>query len=407
MNRYLIFTAWLGLLLGSHSAARAQTKAAPPGTAPAAAPPRYKVGTLATDPAQYILDAQSMMAATRNAAAMASAARLKELWGTNRLTSSQQARIVALSQVMLAQHFRPRPHFESLFGAIVGGATAAKLSDAQMDQYLDVLGQTLQKEAPQETEKFITSTNRFFNGGYLYRTGFNSLRAVGGTVSFAYSPIAAPVSNLDFNAAPTPKEEPLPAAPKPVAKKPAAAKPAAKPAPKPAPKKKASSSGWDTADLWSSPSGGGWGDADDGWGAPVKKKAPAKKPVAKAAPATKATPAATKTPSVSEVAAKAAAFETPTASFTPSATPYEEYQAPPARGAVLVIKDADLFMASAGDSVFIKKVSGTAVPNSSRFIGTGGQFTWSINSNLVTADLAGFDFDLSKPEFTAQPVTLT
>ncbi|MBF9142405.1 hypothetical protein [Hymenobacter properus] len=408
MNRYLIFTAWLGLVLGSYSAAWAQTKAAPPGTTPAAAPPRYKIGTLATDPAQYILDAQSMMAATRNAAAMASAARLKELWGTNRLTSSQQARIVALSQVMLAQHFRPRPHFESLFGAIVGGATTAKLSDAQMDQYLDVLSQTLQKEAPQETEKFITSTNRFFNGGYLYHTGFNSLRAVGGTVSFAYSPIAAPVSNLDFGSvAPAPKEEPLPAAPKPAAKKPVAAKPVAKPAAKPAPKKKASSSGWDTADLWSSPSGGGWGDVDDGWGAPVKKKAPAKKPVAKAAPATKASPAATKTPSASEVAAKAADFETPTASFTPSATPYEEYQAPPARGPVLVIKDADLFVASAGDSVFIKKVSGTAVPNSNRFIGTGGQFTWSINSNLATAELAGFDFDMSKPEFTAQPVTLT
>ncbi|MDO7848292.1 hypothetical protein Q5H92_18135 [Hymenobacter sp. M29] len=406
MNRYLIITtAWLGLLLGSYSAAQAQTKAAPPGTAPAAAAPRYKVGTLATDPAQYIADVQSMMASTRNAAAMATAARLKELWGSNRLTSSQQARIVALSQVMLAQHFRPRPHFETLFGAIIGGATKAKLSDAQMDQYLDVLGQTLQKEAPQETEKFMVTTNRFLNGGYLYRTGFNSLRAVGGTVSFAYSPIAAPVSNLDFNAAPAPKEEPLPAAPKPVAKKPVA-KAAPKPAAKPAPKKKASSSGWDTADIWSSPSGGGWGDADDGWGAPVKKKAPAKKPVAKAAPA-KASPAATKTPSAAEIAAKAAEFETPTASFTPSAAPYEEYQAPPARGAVLVIKDADLFMASAGDSVFIKKVSGTAVPNSNRFIGSGGQFVWSIKSNLVTADLAGFDFDMSKPEFTAQPVTLT
>ncbi|MBD2724521.1 hypothetical protein [Hymenobacter armeniacus] len=406
MKPYLLLTAWLGLALGSYSAAQAQTKAAAPGTPPAAAP-RYQVGKLATDPLQYIADVQSMMASTKNAAAMATAARLKELWGSNRLTSSQQARIVALSQTMLAKHFRPRPHFESLFGAIVGGATKAKLSDAQMDQYLDVLGQTLDKEAPTETEKFITATNRFFNGGYLYKTGYNTLRAVGGTVSFAYSPINAPVSNLDFGApAPVVKEEPLPAAPKPAAKKPAA-KPVAKAAPKPAPKKKASSSGWDTADLWSSPSGGGWGDADDGWGAPVKKKAPAKKPVAKAAPAAKASPAATKTPSATEVAAKAADFETPTTGFTPSATPYEEYLAPPARGAVLVIKDADLFMASAGDSVFLKKVSGTAVPNSNRFIATGGQFVWSIKTNLVTADLAGFDFDMTKPEFTAQPVTLT
>ncbi|MBF9221790.1 hypothetical protein [Hymenobacter ruricola] len=405
MKPYIILTAWLSLMLGSHSAAQAQTKAATPSTAPPAAP-RYRVGTLATDPLQYIADVQSMMAATKNAGAMATAARLKELWGTNRLTSSQQARIVALSQVMLTQHFRPRPHFESLFGAILGGVNTAKLSDAQMDQFLEVLSQTLAKEQPTETEKFINTTNRFLNGGYLYKTGYNTLRAVGGTVSFAYSPIAAPVSNLDFGtAAPAPKEEPLPAAPKPAAKK-AAPKPVAKAAPKPAPKKKASSSGWDTADLWSSPSGGGWGDADDGWGAPVKKKAPAKKPVAKATPAAaKASPAAK--PTAAELAAKAADFETPTASFTPSALPYEEYLAPPARGAVLVIKDADLFMASAGDSVFLKKVSGTAVPNTNRFIATGGQFTWSIKTNLVTADLAGFDFDMAKPEFTAQPVTLT
>ncbi|GAB3581458.1 hypothetical protein [Hymenobacter daeguensis] len=406
----VLFTAWLGLLLSPLPAAQAQTRpTGTPAAAPgAAAPPRYQPGKLSTDPAQYMTDVQAMMASTNNANAKAVAARLKELWGSNRLTSSQQARIVALSQTMLAKKFKPRPHFELLFGSIVSGATVAKLSDAQMDQFLDVLGQTLDKEAPQETEKFIVSTNRFLNGGYLYRSGYNSLRAAGGTVSFAYSPIAAPAGNFDFGApAPAPKEEPLPAAPKPVAKKPVAAKPAAaKPAPKPAPKKKASSSGWDTADLWSSPSGGGWGD-DDGWGAPVKKKAPAKKPAATAAktPA-KATPGAAAPATAAEPVAKSSDFDAPAASFTPAAT-YDDYLAPPARGAVIVVKDADLFMSTAGDSVVLKKVSGTVVPNTSRFIATGGQLAWTVKNNPVTADLAGFDFDFTKPEFTAQPVTLT
>ena len=165
--------------------------------------------------------------------------------------------------------------------------------------------------------------------------------------------------------------------------------------------KKARSSGWDSADLWSSPSGGGWGDTDDGWGTPVKKKAPAKKSVAKAAPA-KAAPAKAATPVV-----KSSDFDSPTSSFTPSALPYDDYQAPPARGAVIVLKDADLFLAASGDSVFLRKVSGSAVPNSTRFIATSGQFVWSLKTNLVTADIAGFDFDMTKAEFTAQPVTLT
>ncbi|OGX82640.1 hypothetical protein BEN47_04510 [Hymenobacter lapidarius] len=396
--------------LGGYSVAQAQTKApapkaAVPVGAPAAAPP-YRVGTLSKEPAQYMLDVQSMMAATNNAAARATAARLKELWGTNRLTSSQQARIVALSQTMLAKKFRPRPHFESLFGAIIGGATTAKLSDQQMDQYLDVFGQTLEKEAPKETEKFLFSTNRFLNGGYLFRSGYSSLRAVGGTVSFAYSPIAAPVSNLEFGvSAPAPKDEPLPAA-KPAAKKPVvAAKAPVKAAPKPAPKKKASSSGWDTADMWSSPSGGGWGD-DDGWGAPVKKKAPAKKPLATTKAPTKAAPAAAKAAPAAPVATSTD-FDDPLPSFTPSALPYEDYLAPPARGAVLVVKDADIYMGTKGDSVVLKKVSGTAVPNSGRFIATGGQLAWTVKSNPVTADLGGFDFAMNKPELTAQPVTLT
>lgn len=404
----VVVTACWGLLLSALPAAQAQTKpaaATPPGTA---APPRYQPGKLSTDPAQYMVDVQAMMASTNNANAKAVAARLKDLWGTNRLTSSQQARIVALSQAMLAKKFRPRPHFELLFNSLVNGANTAKLSDQQMDQYLDVLGQTLDKEAPQETEKFLVSTNRFLMGGYLYRSGYNALRAAGGTISFAYSPIAAPAGSYDFGTpTPAPKEEPLPVAPKPVAKKPvAAAKPAAKPAPKQAPKKKASS-GWDTADMWSSPTASGWGD-DDGWGAPVKKKAPAKKPAATAAktPA-KTTPAAGATPAkAAEPVAKSSDFDAPSASFTPAAQ-YDEYLAPPARGAVIVVKDADLFMSTAGDSIVLKKVSGTMVPNSSRFIATGGQLAWTVKNNPVTADLAGFDFDFTKPEFTAQPVTLT
>ena len=398
MKQLGILTTWLVLVLGGYAPARAQTKT-PAQPVTAAALPRYQAGKLSTDPAQYIADVQSMMASTNNAGARVVAARLKELWASNRLTASQQARIVALSQTMLAKKFRPRPHFEALFGTIVNGATRAKLSDQQMDQFLDVLSQTLEKEAPQETEKFIASTNRFFNGGYLYRSGYNTLRAVNGTVSFAYSPIAAPVSNLEFGApAPAPKEAPLPAA-----KKPAAAKPVAKAAPKPAPKKKkASSSGWDTADLWSSPAGGGWGDTDDGWGTPAKK-APARKPVPKAA----ATKVLAKALPAAAPVAKSSDFDAPTASFAPSALPYDEYLAPPARGAVLVVKDADLFIATAGDSVFLKKVSGTAVPSTGRFLATGGQFGWSIRANPVTAELDGFDFDMSKPEFTAQPVTLT
>ncbi|WP_375418434.1 hypothetical protein [uncultured Hymenobacter sp.] len=417
-----LFTA--ASLLGALAPALAQTKrptppatakpaapATPPATAPNAAAPKIApplrvsdkfVGKLSTDPAQYILDVQTMMVSTNSASARTAAANLRTLWGSNRLTATQQGRIVAISQQLLAKKFRPRPHFEALFTAITGGAGAgpAKLSDQQMDQFLDVLSQSVDQEPVVQTEKFLFGSARLLGSGVLYRSGFNSLKMKGGTISFAYN--AAPAESTEEFGAPEPAKPAAPAAKLAAA---AAKKPAAKPVAKAAPKKKkASSSGWDTSDLWSSPSGGGWGD-NDGWGAPTKKAAP-KKAVAKA-PAKAAVPAAKASSAPTPpAAAKADDFDQGAFTPTPDAA-YDTYVAPPARGAVFVIKDADVQLATAGDSVTLRKVSGTAVPGTNRFIAQGGQLAWTIRQNPVTADLQGFDFDMGKPEFTAQPVTLT
>lgn len=92
------------------------------------------------------------------------------------------------------------------------------------------------------------------------------------------------------------------------------------------------------------------------------------------------------------------------AAATPS---YDTYLAPSTRGPVLIIKDADLFMASGSDSIYIRKTSGAVIPTRSRFVGYGGQYAWQVNNNPVTADLAAYDFDISRAEFVANPVTLT
>ena len=362
------------------------------------------VGKLSTDPAQYILDVQAMMLSTNSIPARTAASKLRSLWGSNRLTATQQGRIVAISQVLLTKKFRPRPHFEALFTAITGAAGfgAGKLSDQQMDQYLDVLSQTIDKEPVLSTEKFLFTSSRFFNGGVLYRSGYNTLRVKGGAVSFAYNAAPAEAANLEFGA-PEPARPAAPVAAKPATA--AAKKPAAKPVVRAAPKKKkASSNGWDTADLWSS-GGGGWGD-DDGWGAPVKKAAP-KKPAAKAPAKTAAKTPAKAAPTPDPVG-NAADFAQNDAPFVPTpGAAFDAYVAPPARGPVFVIKDADLVLATAGDSVTLNKVSGMAVPGTNRFVAQGGQMSWLIKKDPAAAELGPFDFDMGKPEFTAQPVVLT
>jgi hypothetical protein len=363
---------------------------------------RY-AGKLSTDPAQYIVDVQTMMLSTNSLSARTAGANLRTLWGSNRLTASQQARIVAISQQMLAKKLRPRPHFEAFFTAVTGGANSAKLSDQQMDQFLDVLSQTIDKDPATQTDKFLYSSSRLLNGGILYRSGFNTLKVKGGSLSFAYNAgVPAPAADLDFN---TP--EPAKPVPAPVATKPAA--PVKKAAPKPvvkaAPKKKASS-GWDTSDLWSSSGGGGWGDSDDGWGTPAKKAAPKKtaaKTQAKTSPAK--TPAKA-VPSATPVVSAADFDQAPV--FTPDAAAvYDTYVAPPVQGPVFLVKDAEVTLVTVGDSVTLHKVTGTAVPGTNRFVAQSGVLDWTIKKNPVSATMTAFDFDMGKPEFTAQPVTLT
>lgn len=288
-----------------------------------------------------------MMATANVATGKAAAARLQQVWASNKLTATQQAYIVALSQQMLARKFKAKPHFEAFFTAIAAGATVQNFSDQQMTEFLNVAGKALAKEQVPEVEKFLMSSAQFLDTKFLYRSRYNTLRVVGGTFSFAYNeeempsmaPVAAPV-----------------AAPATVESKPLNTKAGAK---------KKAPSGWDSEDLWSN--------TDDGWGTPAKKTTAAGKT---------AEPAFVQAPS------------------------YDTYIPPTTRGPVLVLKDADLFMASPGDSIYIRKTSGVITPKS-QFVGYGGQFAWQLNNNPVTADLTSYNFDITKAEFTAQPVTLT
>gem|GEM_PF-1222447 len=386
---------------------------------------RY-TGHLSPDPVQFIIDVRTMMLATNNAGAKALGEQLRQLWASNQLTASQQTLIAGLSQKMLDKKLRPVPHLTAFFSALVMGKTKAALTDKQVDQYLDAVGQSVEKDPAADVEKYLLTTARVLNGGYLYRSGFNALRVTGGQLSFAYKAPAAPDPNASFETTPAaPKAAALPAA---SPAKPAATAAKPKPKPKPVVKKKRASDGWDTADMWNggskaSSNNDGWGPpiastpkkkanndgwgapvADDGWGTPKKKtpaKATAKAPAKAAAKPVAAKPAAAPAPGPSD-------FDQPNVPFVPSpSAAYDTYYPPAISGPVIELKDAELVMRTASDSIVLHKVNGTAATQGSHLVATGGQVAWTIKGNPVTADLGPFDFDPSKPEFTAQPVTLT
>ncbi|UOQ66776.1 hypothetical protein [Hymenobacter volaticus] len=181
---------WLCLvLLGVSAPVLAQqnkpqpSKAQPatPAAAAASAVPKFS-GKLSSDPAQFMQDVQLMMATTKNSAAIGSGVRLQQLWASNKLTATQQSKIVTLSQQMLALGYKPRPHFELLFNGLIAGATVQNMPDQQMDGLLDVLTKTVVNIPGPEAAKFIAATTQFLQTKTLYSSRYNKLR-VGGALS--------------------------------------------------------------------------------------------------------------------------------------------------------------------------------------------------------------------------------
>ncbi|RPD46432.1 hypothetical protein DNI29_15670 [Hymenobacter sediminis] len=333
------------LLLGLSAPAWAQQKPQPAGTA--AAPPKW-TGKLSSEPQQFMLDVQAMMASTNSGTARATGNRLLQVWASNRLTATQQRYIVSLSQYMLARKFRPKPHFEHFYTAIAAGTLTQNFSDQQMTEFLSVAGKALEKEQVADAEKFLASAAQFLEGKFLYRSRYSTLRVVGGTFSFAYNETDMP------SMAP-----PAPAAP-------VAPTPATVSTKKLDTKATKKNSGWGDEDPWGS---------DNGWDTPKKAAGTAAKPADNG--------------------------------WADQAPSYNTYVAPSTKGPVLVLKDADLFLASSGDSVYIRKTSGAVVPTRNQFVGYGGQFAWQVGTNPATVDLTTYNFDITRPEFTAQPVTLS
>ncbi|MDB5262063.1 MAG: hypothetical protein JWQ14_1344, partial [Adhaeribacter sp.] len=173
---------------------------------------------LSKEPAQFILDVKAMMGATKNENAVKVAARLEEIWGTNQLTSSQQAKVIDLSQKMLVKKLKARPHFESLYGSLVSAVNIHKLNNTSLDQFLTVTETALAKEKVPAFEKYLQTSYSFLESKIIYRSAANTLRVLGGTFSFAYRDGTEPIP-----------VEPAPV--KPVAPAPVPAKAAPKKAP--------------------------------------------------------------------------------------------------------------------------------------------------------------------------------
>ncbi|RNI23391.1 hypothetical protein [Rufibacter latericius] len=340
----------------------------------------YKIS--ADDPAQFALDIRALMAGTKNAAAVQTGTSFEQAWSSGRLSSTQQRKVMDLAQQMLKKKLKSRPHFENFLGTVGASVNLHQYTGANLDQLLNVIEQTLQKQDLKVYEKFLVNTQKFLADKTLYKGPTNSLQAQGGAFAFEYREgTITPATDSGWGT-----EEPAaPATPAPVAKAttPASATKTAAPAPKPAPKKVAKPV---EEDPWAA------------WDTPKKVTKPK---AAKAASSSK------KTVTKSAIAKK----ETPEpVEAEPVPVLVQEYVSAPLpvlAGPVVVVQKADLLFTSAYDSVTIKEATGAVSLANGMYAGTGGKLVWNQLGGDATAEFKNLSFEVAKPAFKAEDVTLT
>ncbi|QNF32025.1 hypothetical protein HUW51_04520 [Adhaeribacter swui] len=318
------------------------------------------------DPAQFTAQVKNLMAPTRNEAALKVTAQLEQVWSANTLTTAQQAKIMDISQKMQQKKLKARPHFENFYGALVSGVTIQKLSGAKLDEFLQVAGESLEKDEVKGFENFLATSYLFLSNKYIFKSGYSNLLAQNGSFSFEYRP-GAQLSTKEIQAA-LPDISPIEVTPAPIVND---------LPPMQAPPDNFPVSTTEEDDFWSRAS------------KPVKK-APAKKTTT------------TKKSTVKTPAKKAE----PAKKVEEPVKPIPAYTIP-VTGAVLVLQNTDLKFATPHDSLTLKKVSGAILLTRQTLVANQGRYEWTDGSNTASAEFQGFHFDITKPGLKAEKVTLT
>ncbi|RDC66398.1 hypothetical protein [Adhaeribacter pallidiroseus] len=316
------------------------------------------------DPAQFTTQVKGLMAPTRNEGAIKVATQLEQVWAANTLTSTQQAKVMEISQKMQQKKLKARPHFENFYGALVNGVTIQKLTGTRLDEFLQVTSESLEKDEVKGFENFLATSHLFLSNKFIFKSSYSNLQAQNGSFSFEYRP-GAQLSAKEIQAA-------LPNI-SPIVVTPAATLNDFPPLQAPPANLPVSTSEED--DFWSKAS------------KPVKK-APAKKSSA----AKKST---VKTPAKKEEPVKK--LEEP---ITPAYTI-------PVTGAVLVLQNSDLKFATPHDSLTLRNVSGAILLTRQTLVASKGRYEWTEGTNTASAVFQGFHFDITKPGLKAEKVTLT
>ncbi|HSZ25597.1 MAG TPA: hypothetical protein VK766_07770 [Cytophagaceae bacterium] len=130
-----------------------------------------------SDPAVFVTDINTMMAATKNTGAIQSGTNFANSF--NSFSSEHQKKIIEVSQKLSkSKKVKASPHFADFFAALTAAKTAT-ISNSNLDSLLLIIDKITDTYDGKQLQVVFTSFRDFFSKGLLYSSNYNKLRVVG------------------------------------------------------------------------------------------------------------------------------------------------------------------------------------------------------------------------------------
>ena len=142
-----------------------------------------QVPRLSDKPDQFITDAQTALAATRNPAAIQIGTDLATHWNGGRFNPAQQIQIIGVSRALAGKGYRTAPHFVQWFETL----NRAVEQNLSLDEYLTTSQKFLTGTDAKTGQRYLETVRNLLTNRLLYASNSNKLYASGGAIAFRFS----------------------------------------------------------------------------------------------------------------------------------------------------------------------------------------------------------------------------
>jgi hypothetical protein len=147
----------------------------------------YSQGLRLSDkPEEFLADAQNILTVSGNPQAASIAQAFEKLWTSDKLTSTQKAKIASVSNFLFKKGYKP-PHFANIFEAINQGVTTSLIASTTLDAFLETLRKSAESTDTKTTLRYIDISKLLFGNKAIYFTNYNRLYAFDGSISFQFN----------------------------------------------------------------------------------------------------------------------------------------------------------------------------------------------------------------------------